>query len=50
MRPVFTWITLAGMRPRKVAMKNFEIGTSRIGEEILINQLGNKGVILKNNK
>lgn len=35
------------MSPRNVAMKNFDIGTSKIGHEILINQLGKIGVILK---
>lgn len=48
--PVFTCITFIGIRPSRVAKKNFEIGTSRIGEDMLINQLGNKGVILKNRR
>ena len=50
MRPVFTWTTFIGMRPRKVASANFDRGTSRMGEEILINQFGRRGVILKNRR
>jgi len=49
-RPVLTCITFIGISPKKVAKANFERGTLSIGEEILMNQLGRRGVTRKNNR
>ena len=49
-RPVFTCITFIGISPMKVARANFERGTFSMGDEMLMNQLGRRGVTLRNNR
>ncbi len=49
-KPIFTCMILAGINPKNVAKKKYLKGTPTIGEAKLINQLGSKGVILRNNK
>jgi len=39
-----------GIRPNKVAIKNLDKGTLRIGDEILMKKFGTIGVILKNSR
>ena len=39
-----------GINPNNVAIKNFESGTLRMGEDILMKKLGTIGVILKNKR
>ena len=48
--PVFTWMMFIGIRPNKVAIKNLDKGTLRIGDEILMKKFGTIGVILKNSR
>jgi hypothetical protein len=48
--PVFTCIIFIGIKPNKVAIKNLDSGTLRIGEDILMKKFGTMGVILKNSK
>lgn len=43
-------MTFIGIKPINVAKTNFDKGTSKIGDDILINQLGRSGVILRKSK
>ena len=49
---LLTWMAIKdnGATPKKVATKKRPAGMSMIGETILMNQLGRKGVIRRNNK
>ena len=48
-RPVLRWTMFKGISPKKVASANWNSGTSNAGEDMLINQFGSSGVILRNN-
>lgn len=49
-KPVFTWTTFIGINPIKVASANFERGTFKMGDAMLMNQLGSSGVTLRNKR
>ena len=46
--PAFICIKFIGIKPMKVAIANVYIGTPTIGLAMLMNQLGTRGVILRN--